>query len=190
MLRSIILASTILFAGAAHADGHGHSHATLEIGAAPALSAVTVTGETVGFDEISGANGAVIVFSRSLEWCPYCKAQAIELETIKADLEASGWSLNILTYDAPDTMAKFAKESGLTYTTLSDTDSATIDAFGLRNTEMTPGSRFDGIPHPAIVYMAADGTVAGVQKEDGYETRPETAGIPAMAASLTQAAAR
>jgi len=61
-----------------------------------------------------------------------------------------------------------------------------IDAFGLRNTEVTAGSRFDGIPHPAIIYIKANGEVAGVQKEKGYRNRPATAGIPQFVALIDQ----
>jgi len=128
------------------------------------------------------------VFSRSLDWCPFCKAQALELETVKADLAAEGWTLNLITYDSPETLAGFAEEKALTYTFLSDTGSATIDAFGLRNTEMPAGSRFDGVPHPAIVYIKADGEVAGVQKEEGYKTRPPTEGIPQLVSLINQGA--
>ena len=63
-----------------------------------------------------------------------------------------------------------------------------IDAFGLRNTEVTAGSRFDGIPHPAIIYIKADGEVAGVQKEEGYRDRPPTEGIPQLVGLINQGA--
>lgn len=193
MVRSLIAASALILSGAAAmADDHGDGTSPMvcvEAGTmAPEFSAVTAAGETVDLAGISGENGAVVVFSRSLDWCPFCKAQALELETIKADLEAAGWTMNIITYDSPDLLAEFAAESELTYTFLSDTDSAMIDAFGLRNTDVTAGSRFDGIPHPAIVYIRANGEVAGVQKEDGYRDRPPTAGIPELVNLINQGA--
>ena len=151
---------------------------------APAFSAVTSAGETVDFAAISGANGAVIVFSRSLDWCPYCKKQALELEGVADELAAAGWDLSLITYDSLDTLTAFGTEKNLTYTLLSDTDSAMIDAFNLRNTDVTSGSRFDGIPYPAIVFISADGIVRGVQKEDGYKTRPPSEGLPQLVALL------
>lgn len=155
---------------------------------APDFAAVTAAGDAVDFASITGENGAVIVFSRSLDWCPYCKAQALELETVKADLDAAGWSLNLITYDSPETLTGFATDRGLTYTFLSDTDSAMIDAFGLRNTDVTAGSRFDGIPNPAIIFIKSNGEVAGVQKEEGYKDRPATSGIPQFASMISQGA--
>jgi len=193
MIRTLMTASALILMGAAaqaeKADDGTSNMVCVEAGTtAPAIDAVTTAGEGVDLAAIAGENGAVIVFSRSLDWCPYCKAQALELETVKADLEAAGWSLNLITYDAPETLAEFATERGLTYTFLSDTDSTTIDAFGLRNTDVPEGSRFDGIPNPAILYIKADGEVAGIQKEERYQDRPETAGIPQMVNLINQGA--
>ena len=193
MFRSLMAASALLLTGAtAFADDDSAETSNMvcvEAGtSAPAVAALTVSGDAVDLAGITGENGAVLVFSRSLDWCPYCKAQALELETVKADLEAAGWSLNLITYDSPETLAGFASEKSLTYTLLSDTESATIDAFGLRNTEVSAGSRFDGIPHPAIVYIRANGEVAGVQKEEGYKDRPPTEGIPQLVSLINQGA--
>ncbi len=193
MFRSVFAASVLMMTGAAaFADDHGDGTSAMvcvEAGTqAPDFSAVTAAGEPVAFADISGENGAVVVFSRSLDWCPYCKAQALELETVKADLEAQGWTLNLITYDAPEILADYSAEKSLTYTLLSDTDSAMIDAYGLRNEEMPAGSRFEGVPHPAIIYIKADGEVAGVQKEEGYKTRPPAEGIPQLVTLINQGA--
>ena len=109
-------------------------------------------------------------------------------ETVATELAEAGWSMNVITYDSPETLAEFATEHTLSYTLLSDTDSAMIDAFGLRNTKVTAGSRFDGIPNPAIIYIKANGEVAGVQKEERYQDRPETAGIPQLVNVINQGA--
>ncbi len=193
MVRSFIAASALILSGAAAmADDHGDGTTNMicvEAGTtAPEFSAVTAAGESVDLSAISGENGAVVVFSRSLDWCPFCKAQALELESVTAELAEAGWSMNIITYDSPDILADFAGENELSYNFLSDTDSAMIDAFGLRNTDVNPGSRFDGIPHPAIVYIRADGEVAGVQKEEGYRDRPPTEGIPQLVMLINQGA--
>lgn len=153
---------------------------------APEFAAVTAAGEAVDLAAIAGEEGAVIVFSRSLDWCPYCKAQALELETVTADLAQAGWSMNVITYDSPETLTDFATEHALSYTLLSDTNSAMIDAFGLRNTAVTAGSRFDGIPNPAIIYIKTNGEVAGVQKEERYQDRPETADIPQLVSVINR----
>lgn len=193
MFRSFIAASAMMLTGAAaFADDHGDSTSNMvcvEAGTqAPAISALTTSGEAVDLSGITGEKGAVLIFSRSLDWCPYCKAQALELESVKDELAEAGWTLNLITYDPPETLAGFAEERSLTYTFLSDPESATIDAFGLRNTEMPQNTRFDGVPHPAIIYIKADGEVVGVQKEEGYETRPPTEGIPQLVSLINQGA--
>ncbi len=193
MIRMSLTALAVLASGAvamaSPADDGTTSMICVEAGTmAPTFSAVTSVGDTVDFAAISGDRGAVVVFSRSLDWCPYCKAQALEIEGVKSELESLGWSLNLITYDSPETLADFASDRAISYTLLSDTDSAMIDAFGLRNTDVTAGSRFDGIPHPAIVYIKANGEVAGVQKEEGYKDRPATEGIPQMVTLINQGA--
>ena len=65
-----------------------------------------------------------------------------------------------------------------------DTGSAAIDAFDLRNHEMQAGSRYDGIPHPAIIFIGADGEVKAVMREEGYKDRPAVDTVVAMAAAL------
>ncbi|MEO1662349.1 MAG: redoxin domain-containing protein [Pseudomonadota bacterium] len=193
MLRSCIAASALMLTGAAaFADDHGDGTTAMvcvEAGTeAPIVAAKTSAGVDVDLSGITGENGAVLVFSRSLDWCPFCKKQALELESVKADLETAGWTLNLITYDDPKVLASFAADNELTYTFLSDTNSATIDAFGLRNEDVKAGSRFDGIPHPAIVFIKSDGEVAGVQKEEGFRDRPPTEGIPQLVALINQGA--
>ncbi|WOR14773.1 redoxin domain-containing protein [Hyphomonas sp. FCG-A18] len=153
--------------------------------AAPAFAAVAADGTAVDLAAISGSEGAILVFSRSLDWCPFCKTQATDLETAAADLTEAGWALNLITYDTPETLQAFGEAEGLSYTLLSDTDSAMIDAFGLRNAEVPAGSRFDGIPHPAIVYVSADGNVEAVLREEGYKDRPANEVVISTAQSLT-----
>ena len=193
MIRTLLTASAFILTGAAamaeETEDGTTSMICVEAGTmAPAFAAVTASGDAVDLAAITGENGAVIVFSRSLDWCPYCKAQALELETVTVELAEAGWSMNLITYDSPEILKEFQSEHALTYTFLSDTDSAMIDAFGLRNTNVPAGSRFDGIPNPAIIYIKADGEVAGVQKEDRYQDRPATGSIPELVSVINQGA--
>lgn len=190
MIRTLLAASTLaLTLPVAMAQNDAATMTETQIGPvigapAPAFTATTSVGVSVDFAAISGTNGAVLVFSRSLDWCPYCKKQAIELETIAAEMDTAGWPLTLVTYDPTDTLASFASDKALSYTLLSDADSSMIDAFGLRNTEMKAGSRFDGIPHPAIVFISKDGTVRAVQREEGYKNRTPTEGLPQIVALM------
>ena len=192
MLRSLILAlSAVTLVGVSAAEtvveNPDLSALCPEVGTpAPAFSALTRDDIQVDLADISGPGGAVIVFSRSLDWCPYCKTQAIDLKTIADQVEEAGWPLSLLTYDSTEDLSKFGDENAINYTLLSDPDSAMIDAFELRNEEVRAGSRFDGIPHPAIIYVGSDGMIRGVQMEEGYKDRPPTQGILQLVMLLNQ----
>lgn len=146
------------------------------------FTALSTAGEAQTLANLSGEAGAVIVFSRSLDWCPFCKRQAIDLKDAAAPLAELGWDLNLITYDDPETLAGYAADHEIPYTLLSDKDSAMINAFHLRNTEVPAGSRYDGIPHPAIIFLSPEGEVLAMLREEGYQNRPpvdvvlETAG--------------
>ena len=154
---------------------------------APAVVAVDASGATVDFASLAGSEGTIIAFNRSAEWCPYCQKQMRELETIKTDLANQGWTLTALTYDDPEILSEFAAEDSITYPLLSDTDSATIKAFSLLNKEMEGGTKYYGIPHPAVIFIGTDGVVKGILREAGYKTRPSNADVLDMATKLTNA---
>ena len=98
------------------------------------------------------------------------------LDALPSDLPApladAGWTLVAVSYDPVETLAGYKADKGLSYELLSDEGSVAIRAFNLLNTDVKPGSRYDGIPHPAIVFIAADGKIARTLREDGYKTRP------------------
>ncbi|MEZ5946453.1 MAG: peroxiredoxin family protein [Hyphomonas sp.] len=151
--------------------------------AAPMVSLVGPDG-SVSLADLAGEKGTVVAFFRSADWCPFCQKQLVELEDAAAPLADSGWTLIGVSYDAPETLAAFKAGKGLSYGLYADPGSMAIDAFHLRNHGVTAGSRFDGIPHPAIIFVAADGTVKAVLREDGYKARPSVESVLAMAGAL------
>ena len=177
MIRHLFASAALAMAVPAIAAADTAKQTAAEIGPvvgtqAPDFQAMTSGTVAVDLAAISGEQGAALVFSRSLDWCPYCKRQALDLDEIAGELADAGWQLNIITYDEPSLLADFKANKSLNYTLLSDTDSAMIDAFALRNTGVPEGSRFDGIPHPAIVFVSAQGKVRAYLREEGYEDRP------------------
>lgn len=150
---------------------------------APAVSVTGPKGE-VRFTDLAGEKGTVVAFFRSADWCPYCKKQLIDLKEAAAPLADDGWTLIGVSYDPPETLADFKAAKDLPYGLYSDVGSAAIDAFDLRNPGVPAGSRYDGIPHPAIIFIAADGTVKAVMREEGYKDRPAVDAIMELAAVL------
>lgn len=130
------------------------------------------TGDYASFDELCAENGLVVVFFRSAAWCPFCKAQLIDLNEHLGMITDRGYKLVALSYDDMPTLAQFAKQKQLGYPLVSDEGSRIIDAFGLRNENVKPGSRMDGIPHPAIYVIDPQGMIKDVLAEESYKDRP------------------
>ena len=122
-------------------------------------------------ESIMGPNGAMLVFSRSLDWCPYCKTQVIELQSRLGELEEKGLGLAVITYDSPEVMADFSRRRGITFPLLSDPDSQIIKAYGILNTTVAAGTRSDGIPFPGTFLVDRQGQVTSRFFEEAYQER-------------------
>lgn len=188
MFRTLFAAALISFSAPAAMAGH---HETTEI-IGPAIgadhsgfSAIKSDGTAVTLSDISGDAGAVIVFSRSMAWCPFCQKQAKDLIEATGPLAELGWSLNVITYDDLATLKGFAAKNDVNYNMLSDAGSAMINAFGLRNHDVESGSVYDGIPHPAIVFLGSDGEVKAMLREEGYKDRPPVETVLSKASELS-----
>lgn len=168
--RTILLTSIALLAAPAIA-------ASITIGPAigaraPAITAAAIDGKPASVAKMAGPNGLVLVFFRSAEWCPFCKAQLIALNEAPAKLATRGYKMAALSYDSPEILAKFQAERAIAYPLLSDTDSKTITAWGLRDPQYKPDSRAFGVPQPVIVILSPKGVVQASLAEEGYRTRP------------------
>ena len=132
------------------------------------------------FDELKGENGMVLFFVRSLDWCPFCKGQAKDVSERLSDFETRGLSVAFVSYDGPEKQRAFADRHAFKPTLISDQAIEVIDAFELRNEQHAEGSRFYGIPHPAVFVIDDSGVVrAKFYEEDfatnkkSYRNRPE-----------------
>ena len=64
-----------------------------------------------------------------------------------------------VSFDAVETLAKFSEENKITFPLLSDPDSKTINAYGIRNKDVAEGSYRDGVPHPGTFLIGQDGVI-------------------------------
>jgi peroxiredoxin len=135
------------------------------------------TGAQKVFADITGENGVVLSFVRSADWCPYCKQQMIDLQTITGDLADRGYALATLSYDSPAILTKFAKQRNISYIMLSDEKSAMIDAFDLRDPAYKPSSKAYGVPRASIFIISPDGVIRGKLAEESYRDRPPVEAI-------------
>ena len=169
----------VLVVAFAHAGRAGEEHDRLARGprvGAPIPHALTTTdhaGTPRDFDTVVGERGLVLIFSRSLDWCVYCKRQAIVWNERLEEVTALGYAVAILTYDSPRDMRRFAGRRKIGYTLLSDPDSEIIRAFDLLNERYRRGSYAHGVPHPAIFVVDPDRTITLRFSEESYRDRPE-----------------
>ena len=138
------------------------------------LETVDQSGAAQSFDSVKGANGAVIVFFRSADWCPYCQRQLIALNKINGGVESAGYKLVGVSYDSVEKLQKFVKKRSIEFTLLSDPGSQIIDAYGIRNTTYPEGHYAHGVPHPTVLVVNADGIIEKKFFSDDYKKRPET----------------
>lgn len=135
----------------------------------PSISAIDQNGSSQTFDSLKGKNGLLLLFSRSADWCPFCKLQLMQLQQAKREFEAKGIRVASITYDSQAILKSFADRKGITYPMLSDPQSQIIRAFGILNPE---GMGFAaGIPYPGMYYINPDGLIRRRFFEAQYSDR-------------------
>lgn len=136
------------------------------------FAAVDSTGKPRNFASITGKKGVVLIFFRSASWCPYCQAQLKDIRALPAELQKRGYTLAAISYDSPETLAKFAAKQQVNYTLLSDNGSKQIDAFGLRDPQYAKDSFAYGVPRATVLVISTNGVVKQKLTTEDYKIRP------------------
>ena len=136
-------------------------------------------GNDINIGTLSGEQGTVLVFSRSVAWCPYCQAQIKGLKDVADEINSRGYALNTITYDDPETLKTFATNQKIGFPMLSDTDSKLIDAVQLRDPQYTEGMAV-GVPYASIFIIDAQGVVQARAVSGDYKVRPTNQDILSM----------
>ena len=131
-------------------------------------------GNKMTLEDLTAENGAAIFFVRSVDWCPFCKQQAIDVDRRAADFEDRGIKPIFVSYDTQAKQTDFAQRENFSLTLLSDERSEVIKEFGLLNESHVPASRFYGIPHPAIFIVGTDGIIKAKLYEQDYATNAKS----------------
>ncbi len=158
-------------------------------------------GKTRTLRSVMGPKGAMIVFYRSADWCPYCKTQLLDLQAQYATLQKDGLGLVGISYDSQEILAAFSEQHGITFPLLSDVGSATIKRYGILNTVAEEGlgpngkdpqviaqvklyvsanganERQRGIPFPGTFIVDRGGRVKARFFEDSYTVRNTVSSI-------------
>jgi peroxiredoxin len=147
----------------------------------PGLRASYQGREITLIEEFAGVNGTVFVASRSLDWCPYCMRQMIQLQATSAGFAAAGIGLVAITYDSPQLQQVFIDKFGITIPVLSDNNGLSFRTLGILNDRYQPGDRQFGIPHPGMIVIDPAGVVVGKLFLEAYSSRVDSAAALAFA---------
>lgn len=131
--------------------------------------------------EFAGINGTVVIASRSLDWCPFCMRQMIQLQEHKAGFDAAGIGMLGITYDDPALQQAFIDKFGITIPILSDVDALSFKTLGILHEKYQPGDRQYGIPHPGMIIVDRNGNVVGKLFIEAYSSRVDSAAALAYA---------
>lgn len=138
------------------------------------------TGKPRALADLMGEKGVVLLFFRSAEWCPFCQAQLMDINSGVAEIEKRGYHVAALSYDAPTALASFTARRGISYTLLSDPGSTVIDRYKLRDPAYPPGSKAYGVPRPIIFVIDRAGIIQAKLYEEGFKTRPPVSAVIAQ----------
>jgi peroxiredoxin len=185
---AIVLAASIVAPVAIPADATAKTAETpgpaIGVKAPVSLPLSDTDGKPTTLKAKMGAKGIVIVMVRSADWCPYCKAQLVNLNGINSKIKAMGYSLVSVSYDKPAKLASFGKAKGITYSLLSDEGSKFIDAVRLRDPQYAKAPFANGVPYASILVLTKDGTVKAKNVSLDYAVRPSNETILALVQSV------
>lgn len=136
------------------------------------LSAVDQNGDKQDFETMKSHKGLLLVFIRSVSWCPYCQLQVIEMNNRLSDFQSKGYDIAVVTYEPSEKSKPFSDKNQITIPILADTDLSIIKSFNILNEDYEQGSAYYGAPHPAIFVISSDRRIVSRYQEDGFKDRP------------------
>jgi peroxiredoxin len=149
-----------------------------------ALQAPDQTGEMRSLTGLMGENGAVVLFVRSADWCPFCRGQLADVNSRLAEFEALGLSVIAVSVDEVPLIKQFADAGEIGYTMLADPNGDINEELGIRDTQYPVGSAAFGVPRPLLYVIDRSGTIRARYMEPTYRTRPDLDTVLAEAAAL------
>lgn len=173
-LAAVLLYALLMRSGAAAQEGEFVWAPDFPVGSKiPVLEAPDQDGRIQTLDTLTGENGLMLFFSRSFDWCPFCKAQLQDIVDIQDEMNDYGINIASMTYDPVATLKIAEEDFNVGFTMLHDEAIKHVDAFGIRNPDPEPGSFAYGIPRPGIMLISPDGTIRYKFAEASFRDRPD-----------------
>ena len=178
IIAALVLGSTLVADQPAVSNELG-----LRIGQrAPAFTLKDQFGKDVSLNDLLKKGPVALVFFRSADWCLSCELQLVKLQRNLQVIEDSGGQLVGISYDSPKTLKCFADKKTITIPILSDTDSKTIDAYGVRERNQAYGK--DGVASHITLILDQQGVVRAKMLGVIYDER---SGVNALVKALKEA---
>jgi peroxiredoxin len=149
---------------------------------APAFTLKDQFGKDVSLNALLTNGPVALVFFRSADWCLSCELQLVKLQRNLKAIADSGGQLVGISYDPPKTLKCFADKKTISIPILSDTDSKTIDAYGVR--ERNPAFAKDGVASHITLILDQKGIVRAKIPGVIYDER---SGVNALVKALKEA---
>ena len=134
--------------------------------------------------EFLGDRGMIFLANRSVDWCPYCMRQVIELQALLPGFRAAGIGVVAMTYDAPELQRDFIERYDIDIPLLSDIDTSSVKTLGILNTKYQPGDHQYGIPYPGIYLLDTDMRIVAKLFVEDYAQRVEAGAVLNQAIEL------
>jgi len=138
----------------------------------PAVSALKIADQNGDVQDWFTQGPMVLVFVRSVDWCPYCQVQLLDLRDVGEAIEENGYRVVTVSYDSSEKLKQFSEKYRFPYKMLSDPSSEIIDAFGIRDESYKGREGIYGIPKPHVYVVDAEGVIEHVLSEETYKKRP------------------
>jgi peroxiredoxin len=108
-----------------------------------------------------GDKGMIFIANRSVDWCPTCMGQLVQLQKALPNFQQAGINIVAMTYDSPHLQQPFIERFDITYPMLSDHKAFTVKTLGILNKNYQPGDIAYGIPNPGVFILDRDKTIVG-----------------------------
>jgi peroxiredoxin len=146
------------------------------------------SGQARTLKALMGRNGVAVFFVRSADWCPFCKAQLVEVNRRLAEFTRLGLGVVSVSHDTPDKLAAFHSSQNIGYTMLADPDGAVVERMGIRDLQYADGSKAFGVARPMVFIIGTDMKIVRKYAEESYRDRPDLDRILREAGMKPQAA--
>ncbi len=128
----------------------------------------TLQGVPVGLSDLRG-NRVLLVFERSIDWCPFTKSRLLDLRETLADVPDLDIVWVMAAQQCSERTRRLIDEYGLRDRIyfLTDEQSALIRKLGLLKSR--PDVMEEGVPHPTTLILDRDGIVRFIDVRTDYQ---------------------